>query len=1015
DGQVIASSDDALNDMDPTTGLSGTAQPLAKSDLTSNDFWTTNPKDAGFRAVLPGAAGATQTYHVRVRMSDANLTAGNTSARLGGNYELGIRLSDIDEVAGSVIRFSDIRYATNGIDIKGLVAHSPLIGEAAEFEGNDTFATAQTLGNLLSSDRGVISVAGNLSDGTDVDWYTFDVDYVDTQLTDVPTSVVFDLDYSDQLGRANTAIYIYDDTGTLVYVGEDSNTAEDLPGPLDGTGLTDISRGSIGGLDPFIGPVVLPPGTYSVAVTSRANIPSVLQDTTANSPGGAALNGDPLLRREPAPIVARVTEDGTGGSAVWGTADRPPFGTPPPFLLDVDGDSVVPLHLGDVPIFISSGEGPSSLTLVDAITGEQEGTIGNGNGPVADDIAMRWNGEIITFSSAYNGHPAADIDDEVGNYLVIDPVDGTVIENRGDDGIETWEEGVDEEGMPNGEADRSTPDNDDGVGIHFTAILVSIGEGVEKFYAIGHRPAAFNMPQSIDDVENILFELSPTTGAAIGDVRPEEERIMGTGLSIVELGVLDTSTAGDTMDVLTVSGGDAGDGDGFVANGQRFELVTGPMIEFDQDPDAAVPRFVEDGNSFTLQDPNTVYSFETGPVLEVLDGAAGVADGDTVTITSDTFEAVTFEFERIVDGNGDGVTTGNVAVNYNDNDNQISLTNKLANAIEDTNRFNVGTVVVAGSRISLVNDALQAGSEPISSTANVAIRGTVDTPAGEIPVFVEEFWDSSADVDIDGRPQTVNDIVEARAFHDAIIDATVAFMPSSILADSQINWPGATTGDFSEIENRGVFIDSGNDGFAAPGSIAIPFGIGWSSGEIAQAIAQAMNGAGITGTVAAGTNVTIGSGNYNSADNPPFTIGGTAPGGLITGLAEIEVNGAREVFGVSDTGGLFSIVPAAATITSISAFAGQDFQGLSAGPVNVEDGRFADKMFAVTGGGDIYAFDSNGALQPVFADGTGIVSTGVGGADGIEFGKIDYNLWHLTNNRSGDAGHAWDPPFDRSR
>ncbi len=60
--------------------------------------------------------------------------------------------------------------------------------------------------------------------------------------------------------------------GVPILIGRDSNIAEDRPAPvvdpLDQSGMYDLSRGTVGELDPFIGAVEMPQGTYYVAVTS---------------------------------------------------------------------------------------------------------------------------------------------------------------------------------------------------------------------------------------------------------------------------------------------------------------------------------------------------------------------------------------------------------------------------------------------------------------------------------------------------------------------------------------------------------------------------------------------------------------------------------------------------------------------------------------------------------------------------------------------------------------------------
>jgi hypothetical protein len=106
----------------------------------------------------------------------AQFNALNTPVRVinntSGHYQLQIRLKEMQEVAGGMVKYADVRYATSGIEILGQPAHHPLLGETSETSSNnDTFGNAQDLGNLLDIDRNTISVAGYLSGRTDVDWY----------------------------------------------------------------------------------------------------------------------------------------------------------------------------------------------------------------------------------------------------------------------------------------------------------------------------------------------------------------------------------------------------------------------------------------------------------------------------------------------------------------------------------------------------------------------------------------------------------------------------------------------------------------------------------------------------------------------------------------------------------------------------------------------------------------------------------------------------------------------------
>ena len=90
-----------------------------------NDMYTTNPKDAGMRLILPGSAGELRTYYVRVRSVDG------ASA---GAYQLQIRLGETQEFSGSTVQLSSIRYATSGIELLGLPTNSPLLIDTTEVD-----------------------------------------------------------------------------------------------------------------------------------------------------------------------------------------------------------------------------------------------------------------------------------------------------------------------------------------------------------------------------------------------------------------------------------------------------------------------------------------------------------------------------------------------------------------------------------------------------------------------------------------------------------------------------------------------------------------------------------------------------------------------------------------------------------------------------------------------------------------------------------------------------------------
>jgi large repetitive protein len=216
----------------------------------------------------------------------------------------------------------------------------------------------------------VISLAGSLSSGTDIDFYRFSVEYpaVNTGGSQYHAALTFDMDYADELGRPDTTITIFRVTNptsltptyTPILIGRDSNVADDRSGPVrtadDLAGLKDLSRGSVGSLDPFVGTVHLPEGHYAVAVTSAGQLPTVLvpreqvpwfPPEDPDDPWEPPLPTYAGVRLEPINSVIRIAEDRIG-SYGGSTAEAPVV----PVLLDptFDGRSVSPSNLWHVSI-----------------------------------------------------------------------------------------------------------------------------------------------------------------------------------------------------------------------------------------------------------------------------------------------------------------------------------------------------------------------------------------------------------------------------------------------------------------------------------------------------------------------------------------------------------------------------------------------------------------------------------------------------------------------------------------
>ncbi len=296
-----------------TTGVRMTSGGEIKED------GTTNPSDPGLRIRLPGAPGARSTFFFRVRSASSDINA-TTAGLSSGSYQVQVRLREQQEFAGSTVNFADIRYAMNGVHLRGLPGESPLVGEVQEdesvrngqffanndvaigngfgngfggsFFGNPQFGDPQVgnrpqyIGNILKTSKGAISVGGTLSSANDVDFYMLDVrqeDLVTNSFGQSFAPVVFDMDYADGLNRPDTSINIFleepsdnpfqDVQYRLIYTSDSSNIADDQARPLSITDMEDLSRGSAGTRDGFIGPVALQQGRYLVGISSAAMQP----------------------------------------------------------------------------------------------------------------------------------------------------------------------------------------------------------------------------------------------------------------------------------------------------------------------------------------------------------------------------------------------------------------------------------------------------------------------------------------------------------------------------------------------------------------------------------------------------------------------------------------------------------------------------------------------------------------------------------------------------------------------
>lgn len=356
-GDLLARSDDSTSEQVNSSTIERTSlidpfyvNPLVRRTTSTarrnesgllKDDYTVNPRDAGLRVLLPGVAGAQSTYFFRIRSKSINVD--NSAAGLtSGSYTVQLRLRDQQEFAGSVVQYANIRYATNGVHASGLPAHSPLGGEASyAMYDNSPNDGITNLGSMQYTDKGAISIAGNLN--RDMNRYQFTIG--DTDLISASSStlypIVVDVDYADGLNRPDTTAVLFGPNG--IYIGTDTTAVDDLPGPLGGSDLSDLSRGSVGTRDAFIGTIGVPAGTYELAIGSQGALPVAIArntvlfddsleflpyrpirtpaqanfiDTTLAATDFAASN-DYLWR------VQNTIEGGHGGTTVFGSTSVP--------------------------------------------------------------------------------------------------------------------------------------------------------------------------------------------------------------------------------------------------------------------------------------------------------------------------------------------------------------------------------------------------------------------------------------------------------------------------------------------------------------------------------------------------------------------------------------------------------------------------------------------------------------------------------------------------------------------
>lgn len=667
------------------------------------DLYSTNPHDAGLRVVLPGEPGSSVLYHVRVRSS--NVRAGDPASRLldpaqlhsgitRGAYQLQLRLQEKDEVPGSSVTYADLRFATNGIEIVGLPGRSPLMGETAESTApNGTFAQAQPIGNILTTDKQALSIAGNLDSRGDVDWYAFTIDYTAIRPTALRKyfATVFDVDYADGIGRPDTSIYVFDANGRLILSGLGSNLVDDQSAGLADAGSSDLSRGSAGSLDPYIGSFEMPVGQYFLAVTNSDNVPRVMESYTNATASGATAS----IRLQPLDGMQLIAEDHigtTGGST--GVAPVTP-------VLFPRNNSAVEFNLSDVNLYVSQNvaQNATNVYIVNPATGEVANTVGR-FGQRVDDIAFRFNGSLRAFDISPQ-FPNVNVDqDTLMDYLDIDP--GTAASNDiGDLNIQTSH--VD-----------GTAAADSNDGIYPNAITFASIGGQERGFIVGSRGFIFprtNVGTSrpgVDYFENIIYEFDEASGSATSAPAADKTGIavgFNAGTAVRERGYIETGTLG--------------------APATGLIAVEATRVA----ADGTTTLLIKDGDSFTLLDSlgfTATFEFDSGPeVLVNYDPANGFRITDGLQFKLD---GVVYEFETVQ--GTPGVTAGAIPVRINELGTYRQLVDAIARSV-----INGVQVTSEGNRLTfggaLIGDFTQLQNRGIffdqGSSGNVS-PGAIKVP-----------------------------------------------------------------------------------------------------------------------------------------------------------------------------------------------------------------------------------------------------------------------------------------------
>ncbi|QDV71228.1 Dockerin type I repeat protein [Rosistilla carotiformis] len=1087
-GDIIALSDNSHSESTQTTTLLANENllpadrvnvlqrdpfgPTNSIDGSFRDDYTTNLFDAGMRLTLPGSAGTTNTFFVRVRSNNQDSSDPQPrdiqndpsdgiafendlvgDGRTSGTYQLQVRIGEQQEHGGSTIRQAEIRYATAGIEVRGLPLHSPLLGEASEpmtgtSDGNDTIGGSIDLGSLNATDRAALSAAGQIFDLSgsgrtdDVDWFEFQVasDSVDPLGAGaLHTPVVIDVDYADGLARPNTSIWLFGrpDNSTspageirLLAFGTDSNILDDQGAPNQGVDQDDLSRGSGGPLDAWLGTMELNAGNYYVAVTNNSRISDQLEQFQTANPS------NPLTRVEPITSVQRISSDhdfddngvqdnyfGFGGNLFPTTGAAT---ATPPVTVAFDGNSNrIDYTLSDVVLYVTTS---TTLSTYDPFTGIRESVVSNSTdgGTVYSvrDIAMRPDGNLYGF-----GENGAINDANYDSFLRLS-TEGGDSEKVGDAGIETYElnDAGDAAARARSNSQSTTARNGDG--LSFEAITyvgangnsTSLGQNADDLALISVSQRADSSVDALHDT-NWIFRHNPSNGTGISTPSGDRTNANGvvdgpgpyeSGTEVVERGYINTDIdeIANTQSAIINVGSAASILDTDLLSVMRFgttatlEFDAGLSIDFDLNL-----GMLSDGDLVSIDDSNGgthLIEIDTGVILQASQagGFTNISDGDTLTVTTASGFPIEFEFDSDSTLND----RNRIAINFQATDSPATIAAAVATAVNLLDIDGLSAVASA----DLV-DITGEQSITVLSSGLTTIGAAGIVTAGAIPLSINAFASSQQIAEAFGTFEGVN----------------FGFNLDSVANGSSATFAGATA--ISVLTASATYMTVSGDPLTAgvqPGNLPVAMVVGESEGELATRLAEFLKSINFD-VDQYGTKLVAVDGFFNHAGiSAAFDVQDSPGGGEITGLASVETNafsggGDRvELFAVSEFGDLYRVVGNTggsafqlgsssnrgdyiATLTDASGNAIR-FSGLTVGPRNLEEGRLSETLFGVATDGTIYAFDTMGRPQAVFANGQTSLRTNQSGVTGLAFSNLDVNLWHVSNSSPVASGVASD-------